>query len=43
MDKATQKAFEEGTCESNEIDVWHDTARIKKGEDLWSWLKVHCG
>ena len=31
MDEPTQKAFEEGNSESNELDVWRDTTGIKKG------------
>ena len=31
MDEASQKASEGGSYEPNEIDVWRDTTRIKKG------------
>ena len=31
MDEVSQKASEEGSYEPNEIDVWRDTAGIKKG------------
>ena len=30
MDEATQKAYEEGSYEPNEIDVWRNTTGMKK-------------